>query len=237
MNKTKLVVVLATTASIIALNIYRHKDTNIHPGGDVDPIAYLQKKTTFTGGYNYLVNKSTYRTYLISNASFTQHPFSEHELLQHIPSIATVKDYPVNSSFYFGMRSPSPQANMTLSNAVVHIPYNENRLRAFFEDHPSDYQVVEALAAEYLRHLADPIFKRMKEYPPDTGSFGFDVKEEHYKLGDLEEKYGIHIVTLPGQTAHLWFTITYSSPPNPDAPLFRQDEVAKILQSADVKID
>ncbi|HSX24476.1 MAG TPA: hypothetical protein VLG69_00730 [Candidatus Andersenbacteria bacterium] len=201
-------------------------------GGDTDPIKFLEGKTKYKGGYQYLVKKTTYREHVVSDRPFLNHPFSEYELLHHIPSIAKIEKHPFSFALNFGMHSPN--VTMTLSNAVIHVKYDEHRLmRSFFEPQSHLDDSPEFLAANYLKHLADPIFKRMQEYPPDTGSFGFDIREQDYSLGDLEEKYGIHIVALPEQTPRLSFAITYSQPPNPDAPLFEQHQIKKMLNASE----
>ncbi len=192
----------------LTLVIYWQKNT--YAGGDVDPIAFLQNKTSARGGYFLLTDKTTYRQRVISKEDFFAHPFSPFKLLRGVPSIAIPKDYPIAADIPTHGRTM--HVTMSLRNAVVHLPFNKTNLRALFAEQirTEGYNITstEHMIASELQSLATPVFRSMKKYPPAEGYFEIEIDDPTKALGELAQ-YGFKIVSLPGDKPRLQFQITY----------------------------
>ncbi len=177
-----------------------------HFGGDIDPIAFLEKKTDYRGGYLLLTDKITYRERVISDDNFLPNVFSKHQILDGVPAITQVRDYRVSVQMPANRRNT--RVTVSLFNAVVHLPLNEKKLRNFFADHGRMKGFVtdpEYLIASKLQRVADPIFRSMT-YAPANGYFEITLNTTEGILGDLEN-YGFRIVRKPNSNPGLLFTI------------------------------
>lgn len=193
---------LISFALLAGIYVQKHA----HFGGDIDPIAFLENKTKYQGGYLLLTDKITYRKRIISDKHFLPNVFCSHEMLDGVLSITTVQDYPVSP--HMPIQERRIQVTVRLCNAVVHLPFNEINLRRFFAEHGHRKGFVinpEHLIASKLQRVADPIFRSMT-YAPANGYFEVRLGTTEGILEDLEQ-YGFRIVTKPNSTPSLLFII------------------------------
>jgi hypothetical protein len=211
-------------------SIYYQKNT--YTGGDVDPIAFLEEKTDQHGGYVLLTDKTTYRERIISKEDFFAHPLSKYKLLDGVSSLTRVRDYPI--SVPLDVPGRSFRVTMSLVGAVIHLPFDEQRVRKFFADHGQEKGFVtnpDYLIARHLTTIAAPIFRSMT-YAPANGYFKIDLDTTKGVFESLEE-YGFTIVQLPNQDASLVFKVE-DRDENEGGPLFknysyRASEIPKIF--------
>ncbi len=192
-----------------------------YPGGDVDPVAYLQQKTKYrggyhlleeTGGYHLLADTNTYRTF-IGQGPYVQlpYPLSRYRVASHIPSIIEIKEYKVSMSLPHTKRDN--ECALSLLGAVVHIPFDEVRVGRYLKqlnDRWSTDPVFDI--TQKLERVFDPIFKSVTEPLPE-GTIFIDLDVTDGILGHLEEQYGFRIVAPPGNTPSLKCTIKYVGDP------------------------
>lgn len=207
-NSSKRLILVVYIIPIVLFSVvYWQKNT--YAGGDIDPIAFLQKKTSARGGYLLLTDKTTYRQHTLTKEPFFAHPFSEFKLLKGIPAIATLKDYSINADVPTHGRTM--RVAMSLKDAIVHVPFDEAKLQKLFAEQirTEGYITnVEHMVASELKRLANPTFRSMKKYPPAEGYFEITLDDPEKALGDLTQ-YGFEIVSLPGDKPRLGFQITY----------------------------
>ncbi len=206
-----------------------------YPGGDVDPVAYLQKKTGYlggyhlleeTGGYHLMADTDTYRV-LISQGPYVElpYPLARYTVLSHIPSIIEIKEHKVSMNLPHTKRGN--ECTLSLVGAVVHIPFNEERVGKILK-HLGDRWVwkPEFEITQQLEKVFEPIFKSVTEPLPE-GTIYIDLDVTDGILGPLEEHYGFRIVALPNNTATLKCIIKYVGDPpvNDQIQLLRGQEV------------
>lgn len=224
---------LAVFAWLGAISFDRHQ--YYYPGGDVDPVAYLQHKTTYpggyhllqdTGGYHLLANKNTYRQFM-SQEPHWQLPLSSTTLLSHIPSIIEINKRKVSMNLPHTQRGN--ECTISLLGAVVHIPFDEVKVGRYLKQVEDRWRSdPEFDITQQLEHVFNPILKSVKEPLPE-GTIYIDLDITDGILGHLEEQYGFHIVALPNSTAQLKCTIKYiGDPPANDS--------IQLLQGKDIRV-
>lgn len=181
-------------------SIYYQKNTYV--GGDVDPVAFLEQDTVAYGGYFLLTDRTTYRERIISKDDFFEHPFSTYKLLDGVPSITTIHEYPIG--FPLNVPGRSFRVTMSLSDGIIHFPFDKSDVRNFLADYGSTEGFMinpDHLIASALAKIADPVLRSLT-YAPANGSFAIELNTTKGILGDLE-KYGFRIAHLPTATPKL----------------------------------
>lgn len=216
-NKWSYFLAIFAWLNAISLDTHRY----YYPGGDVDPIAYLQKKTQYsggyhllqeTGGYHLMADTNTYRTF-IGQGPYVElpYPLAQYAVTAHVPSIVEINE--CKASLNLPHTKRGNECTISLLGAVVHIPFDEEKVGRYLKNMSDRWSTDPVFdVTQELEQVFDPILKSVKEPLPE-GTIYIDLDVTDGILGHLEEQYGFRIVALPNTTATLKCTIKYVGEP------------------------